>query len=90
MSRKYKYYWDSSNKKKVYGGKYGNNDAGDYHELIRKTWGDQRHFVGSGKEEYDFINRKLGILLTVRADSWEEAKRIARSMGFTQIRRPRT
>lgn len=72
------------------GGKYGNNDVGQYHELIKKTWGTKREFIGSGKKEYDFINRKLGTLLTVRADSWEEAKRIARSRGFTQIRRPRS
>lgn len=94
MASRYRYGWDSVNKKKVYMGKYpeanpegqgyyGRNDAGQKMEFTPNTAGVDREFVGSPSQEYTFSNARLGTL-TFTAESWEEALRIARSRGFTR------
>lgn len=69
------------------GGKYGNNTAGIPHELHEQDWGTKREFIGSGTRSYTFYSAKSNTMLTIRADSYDEAKRIARSRGFKQYRR---
>lgn len=94
---KYKYGWDSSAKKKVYMGKYGNGDAGtpryfkgaDAGTSRQAGAGDatpfKREFVGSGQSEYTFYSETKGAL-TVRANSFEEAWRIAKARGYSRRR----
>ena len=85
---KYSYYWDKTNKKKVYGGKHGtingyhgNNIAGDPRSAGESNTNPvQLEFVGSGSKEYKFY--KPNGILTVRAESEEEAQRIAKIMGY--------
>lgn len=91
---RYVYGWDSVNKKKEYRGKYsdanprgqvyfGKDDAGQRPEFVPKDWGTSVGFVGSTTREYTFSDRVHGTH-TITAESYEEALRIAESMGFTQ------
>ena len=68
------------------GGKYGSNVAGTRHELTEKEWGTKREFVGSGTRTYQFYSAETDTVLVIRADSYEDAKRLARSRGFKQYR----
>lgn len=90
---KYMYGWDSVNHKKEYKGKYpdanprgqgyfGRNTAGNPQFIGGNTAGIQREFIGSDTEEYTFYNEKHGTH-TITARSYEEALRIANSMGYT-------
>ena len=96
MANGYVYYWDRSAKKKVYGGKYqgpnieargyyGTNTAGVAHEFDPNSAGVKREFIGSGTKEFVFYSATRGIL-TVRADSYEEAWQIAKSRGYSKRR----
>lgn len=64
-------------------GYYGNNDAGNKHELVEKEWGTPREFVGSKTQTYTFSDKEHGTH-TITAESYEEALRIAESMGYTR------
>lgn len=86
--------WDSVNKKKVYAGKYpevtkrgqgyfGNNTAGNPQEFVPKDWGTKRKFIGSNTKEYTFSDDIHGTL-TITADSYAEALRIAQSRGYIE------
>lgn len=86
MANDYRYYWDSGNKKKVYGGKYGNNGAGQRHYLTKKDWGTDVGFVGPGTESYEFYDPKTNTIVTIPAENLEEAQRIAISMGLRRRR----
>lgn len=90
---KYAYGWNSINHKKEYKGKYpdanprgqgyfGRNDAGVRPEFIPKDWGTQVGFVGSTTKEYTFSDMEHGTH-TITAQSYQEALRIAESMGYT-------
>lgn len=90
----YKYGWDSVNRKKVYMGKYsnanpdaqgyyGNGDAGVKRDFTPNTAGVRREFVGSGIQEFTFSNTQVGTH-TVTAKTFQEALRIAESLGFTR------
>lgn len=68
------------------GGKYGKGTAGIEHELIEKGWGIKREFIGSATKTYLFYSADTDTILIVRADSYEDAKRLARSRGFKQYR----
>lgn len=85
--------WDSVNKKKVYGGKYseantrgqgyfGRNDAGNPQFIGNGAGGIKREFVGSNTKEYTFSDKQHGTH-TITASSYEEALRVAESMGYT-------
>lgn len=63
-------------------GYYGRNDAGNKHELVQKDAGDKREFVGSKTREFTFQDTVHGTH-TITAKTFEEALRIAESMGFT-------
>lgn len=91
---KYMYGWDSANKKKRYMGKYssanlegsgyfGRNDAGQRQNFTPKDWGTAVGFVGSRTQAYTFSDKMHGTH-TITAESFEEALRIAESMGFTR------
>ena len=93
MASIYKYGWDSNNKKKVYLGKYpevnprgqgyyGVNTAGNKQVFNPKDAGVRREFIGSATKEYTFADRIHGTH-TITAESYEEALRIAKSMGYT-------
>ena len=90
----YIYGWDSVNKKKRYMGKYpdanprgrgyfGRNDAGIKREFTSNDAGIKREFIGSNTEEYTFSDTEHGTH-TITAESYKEALRIAKSMGFTE------
>ena len=66
-------------------GYYGTNDAGTKREFIGADAGTKREFIGSGTKEFTFYSDVKG-LLTVRADSYEEAWRIARARGYSRRR----
>lgn len=87
MAGKYRYYWNKEEKKKVYGGKYSNGDAGQKHSLTEKKWGVERQFEGSGTESYEFLDPKTNTIVTIPADNLEEARRIASSMGLRKLRK---
>jgi hypothetical protein len=89
--------WDSVNKKKVYRGKYfgqnlqaqgyyGTNIAGNVRHANPNDAGVKREFIGSGTKEYNFYSDTQGVL-TVRADSYQEAWRIAKARGYKRRRR---
>ena len=91
---KYKYDWDSVNKKKVYMGKYseanprgqgyfGRNEAGQNQSFAPKDYGDKLGFKGSNTKEYTFSDTEHGTH-TIAASSYNEALRIAESMGYTR------
>ena len=61
-------------------GYYGNNTAGVPHEFEGKDVGTRREFIGSGENEYVFEGEHG--TLTIRADSWQEAWRIAKARGY--------
>lgn len=63
-------------------GYYGNNTAGNPQEFSPKNYGVKREFIGSDTKEYTFSDRIHGTH-TITADSYEEALRIAQSMGYT-------
>lgn len=64
-------------------GDFGKDTAGQKHQLTEKTWGTAREFVGSGDKEYTFYSEQFGTL-TVSANSYWEALRIARSRGYSR------
>lgn len=91
---RYMYGWDSTNQKKRYMGKYseanprgqgyfGNNEAGNSQSFASKTYGVKREFVGSKTKEYTFSDPEHGTH-TITAESYQEALRIAESMGYTR------
>lgn len=91
---KYKYGWDKVNKKKVYMGKYsgpnlvgrgyyGNDEAGNNRYAGGGGEPDKRGFVGSDTKEYPFFNPKYGTRI-ITAQSFPEALRKAKSLGFTR------
>lgn len=91
---KYIYGWDSVNQKKRYMGKYseanpigqgyfGKNEAGQHPDFVPKDWGTAVGFVGSRTQEYTFSNDEHGTH-TITAESYDEALRIAKSMGYTR------
>lgn len=75
------------------GGRYGSNElgrgdfgrdvAGERHTLTKKDWGTRHEFVGSGAREYTFYSETLGTL-TISANSYWDALRIARSRGYSR------
>lgn len=67
-------------------GKYGRDKAGVKHELTEKEWGTKREFVGSGTKSYMFYSAATDTTLVIRADSYEDAKRLAKARGFKQYR----
>ena len=86
--------WDSVNKKKVYAGKYpgitkrgqgyfDNGDASTPRKIGSDTAGNKREFVGSGQQPFVFYSETNGTL-TIMADSWEEAWRIAKLRGYSK------
>ena len=79
----------AGNEKKSYGGKYGRNTAGQKHHLKEKDWGTKREFKGSGTKSYEFRDPRTNTVVTVRAESLQEAKRIASSLGIRQLRKRR-
>lgn len=64
-------------------GYYGRNDAGTPRIMGQGGIPTKREFVGSPSEEYIFSSEKQGTRIIV-ARSYEEALRIAESLGFTQ------
>ncbi len=62
-------------------GYFGRNDAGTPQEFRGARAGTKREFIGSGTQEYTFFSESRGAL-TVRADSFEEAWRLARLRGY--------
>lgn len=64
-------------------GYYGNNDAGDKHQLKPKGWGTKREFVGSNTSTYTFSDTIHGTH-TFTASSFADALRQALAMGFTE------
>ena len=93
----YRYEWDGGNKKKKYMGKYqganieargyfGNNTAGNPREANPNDINPfKREFIGSGQHEYTFYSDTKGVL-TVIADSFEEAWRQAKARGYSNRR----
>ena len=90
----YAYGWDTENRKKRYMGKYaganptargyfGNNNAGQPHELIPKDAGVKREFKGSLSSTYTFFRAGLGGY-TVTARTFAEALRKAKLRGYTR------
>lgn len=64
-------------------GDFGLDTAGQRHHLTKKEWGTKRQFVGSGDKDYVFYSETLGTL-TISANSYWEALRIARSRGYSR------
>lgn len=90
----YAYDWDSVNQKKRYMGKYsevnpggqgyyGRNNAGTIQRFVGAEAGTKREFIGSRTIEYTFYNEAHGTH-TITAESYEEALRIAESLGYTR------
>ena len=63
-------------------GYFGRNTAGNPQFIGNNTAGIRREFVGSDTEEYTFYNERHGTH-TITAQSYEDALRIANSMGYT-------
>ena len=70
------------------GGYYGNNDAGQRHRAGSGDYGTKREFVGSGDRTFTFYS-DTGGTLTVSANSYAEAWRIAKARGYRSRRRRR-
>lgn len=64
-------------------GYYGNNEAGEKHQLTPKSWGTKREFIGSNTQTYTFSNPVYGTH-TFTASSFADALRQAFAMGFTE------
>ena len=64
-------------------GYFGRNDAGTKQEFVGTTAGIKREFVGSGEKTYIFYSEFRGYL-TIRANSFEEAWRIAKLRGYNR------
>lgn len=64
-------------------GYFGRNDAGTPTVIGPGGQPTKREFIGSPSKEYIFSDEKHGTRIIV-ARSWEEALRIAKSLGFTQ------
>lgn len=64
-------------------GYFGRNDAGTPREFKGATAGTQREFIGSGTQEYTFFSKTRGAL-TIRANSFEEAWRLAKLRGYNK------
>ena len=63
-------------------GYFGRNSAGDKRDFVPKDYGTKREFIGSGTKEYNFYKRGVGIL-TIRANSYEDALRLAKRRGYS-------
>lgn len=63
-------------------GYFGRNDAGTSREMRANTAGQSRK-IGQGDKTYTFYNKSRGYL-TVHADSFEEAWRQARLLGYSK------
>ena len=63
-------------------GYFGNGNAGVAREFIAKNYGVKREFIGSGMREYNFYKKGVGIL-TIKANSYEEALRQAKRRGYS-------
>lgn len=63
-------------------GYFGKNDAGTLREARSNTAGQSKH-MGHGDNEYTFYSKTHGYL-TVRADSFAEAWRRARLLGYSK------
>lgn len=64
-------------------GYYGRNSAGTKMEFLPNDAGIKREFVGSKTKEFTFSDTIHGTH-TITATSYEEALRIAESMGYTR------
>ena len=64
-------------------GYFGRNDAGNKREIGQNDAGIKREFVGSKTKEYTFSDTIHGTH-TITANSYQEALRIAESMGYTR------
>lgn len=64
-------------------GYYGIHDAGNRMEARGNTAGTKREFVGTKTREFTFSNTLHGTH-TFTAETYEEALRIAKSLGYTQ------
>jgi len=63
-------------------GYFGRNDAGNPQFIGDRAGGIKREFVGSNTKEYTFSDKQHGTH-TITASSYEEALRVAESMGYT-------
>lgn len=63
-------------------GYFGRNDAGNDQDFVPKDWGTDVGFVGSRTQEYTFSDTQHGTH-TFTATSYEDALRMAESMGYT-------
>lgn len=64
-------------------GYFGNDNAGNRLAFTPKDWGTEREFIGSQAKEYTFSDPTHGTH-TITAESYQEALRIAESMGYTR------
>lgn len=64
-------------------GYYGRNDAGNPRFMRSNDAGVKREFEGSRSNEYTFSDKEHGTH-TITAESYEDALRIAESMGYTR------
>lgn len=64
-------------------GYFGRNVAGNPQFIGNKDAGIKREFVGSNTKEYTFSDVEHGTH-TITAESYDEALRIAESMGYTR------
>lgn len=64
-------------------GYYGNNTAGQKQEFVGASAGVKREFVGARTKEYTFSDTMHGTH-TITAESYEDALRIAESLGYTR------
>ena len=64
-------------------GYFGRNDAGDQRYMGGGGEPTKREFIGSETKEYTFSDTVHGTH-TITAQSYEEALRIAESMGYTR------
>ena len=66
----------------LYGdGHFGRNEAGNPNYMGNAESPDKREFKGSNSQRYTFSNDALGVH-TIVASSYEDALRIAESLGF--------
>lgn len=66
-------------------GYHGSGEAGTRHRLHEGEWGTRREFIGSGDKEYTFYSETRGTL-TIRANNYWEALRMARARGYSRRR----
>lgn len=83
------------------GGKYSSTDYdftkrypkasewGTRHRLHKEEWGQHVWFHGSGTRNYQYFDKETGATVIIRADSFEEARQQAASMGLQRKRKKR-